>query len=129
MKEKDYGYTAYNSDLKEASRMLRKNMTPQERKLWYDFLRGYPVQWYRQRAIDRFVVDFYCAKPRLAVELDGAHHYTEQGLEYDAQRSIILEQHGVQVLRFENYEVSQNFEKICKAIDRAVKARMAEAEK
>ena len=67
----------------ENARRLRREMTPHERKLWYLFLRRYPVKIYKQRIIGRFIVDFYCASARLVIELDGSQHYEPQGLAYD----------------------------------------------
>ena len=75
------------------ARALRRNLTPQEHRLWYVFLRDYPVKIYKQRIIESFVVDFYCAQARLVIELDGSQHYTEQGKAYDAERSAVLEQY------------------------------------
>ncbi|MEI3278447.1 MAG: endonuclease domain-containing protein [Faecalibacterium sp.] len=71
-----------------------------EKKLWYSFLRTYPVKMYKQRLIRTFIVDFYCPLARLVIELDGSQHYTEQGMQYDMERSAVFEQYGVQVLRF-----------------------------
>lgn len=82
-----------NNDMLDVARELRRKMTPQEKKLWYDFLRKYPVKFYKQRIIESFIVDFYCADARLVIELDGSQHYTEQGKAYDEERSAIL--HGM----------------------------------
>ena len=75
----DIGNLPYDRHLTERAQALRREMTPQERKLWYQFLRQYPVKVYRQRVIDHFIADFYCAKAKLVIELDGSQHYTEQG--------------------------------------------------
>ena len=75
-----------NNKMLGTARTLRRNLTPQEHKLWYVFLRDYPVKIYKQRIIESFVVDFYCAQARLVIELDGSQHYTEQGRAYDAER-------------------------------------------
>ena len=111
--------------LAERARELRKNMTPQERHLWYDFLRTYPVKFYRQRIIDFFIVDFYCASAKLVVEIDGSQHYTEQGQAYDAERSAILSQYHLKVLRFSNREVGSHFEGVCRQIHTEVQTRLA----
>ena len=111
--------------LAERARELRKNMTPQERRLWYDFLRTYPVKFYRQRIIDFFIVDFYCASARLVVEIDGSQHYTEQGLAYDAERSAALLKYRLKVLRFSNREVDSHFEGVCRQIHTEVQTRLA----
>ena len=118
-------YTGYNSSLKERSRELRKNMTRQERHLWYDFLRSYPIKIYRQRSIDQFIVDFYCSPARLVIELDGGQHYTSEGLAYDAERTEVLARYGVEVLRFSNREVDGNFSGVCQVIDQKIKERIS----
>ena len=91
-------------------------MTPWERKLWYDFLRTYPVRFQRQKPIDNYIVDFYCASHKLVIELDGGQHYEESGIEYDRQRTQVLERLGVRVLRFSNRDVDTNFQGVCRAV-------------
>ncbi len=115
-----------NYKLLGVSKMLRKNLTQQEKHLWYDYLANYPVRWYRQRILDSFVVDFFCYKALLAVELDGSQHYSERGLCQDAERTKVLEKYGIQVLRFSNIDVDTNFEGVCLVIDRAVKERLGQ---
>lgn len=122
--EKDYKYTGYNKNLKENARHLRKNMTRHEKHLWYDFLRKYPVKFYRQRPIDKYIVDFYCSKAKLVIELDGSQHYTAEGMEYDGIRTEVLEQYNLFVLRFSNYDVDNNFRGVCEMIDAKVKERI-----
>ncbi len=80
------------------AKMLRKNMTPWERKLWYEFLRSYPVRFQRQKAIGNYIVDFYCAKARLVIELDGGGHYLEKQMDYDKIRKNELESMNLTVL-------------------------------
>ena len=123
MKNKE-AFTGYNSKMKETARSLRKNMTRQEKHLWYDFLRDYPVKWYRQRSVDRFIVDFFCFKARLVIELDGSQHYTEDGMEYDSIRTDILEKYNLEVLRFTNLEVDENFRGVCETIHVKVRERV-----
>lgn len=122
--EKEHYFTGYNSSHKEGARSLRKTMTPQERHLWYDFLRGYPIKIYRQRPIDQYIVDFYCSKARLVIELDGSQHYTEEGIVYDTIRTEILEKYQLKVIRFSNREVDENFSGLCAAIDKEIKERV-----
>ena len=105
---------------------LRHNMTKQEKHLWYDFLCKYPVRFQRQKAIDNFIVDFYCHKAKLIVELDGSQHYSEEGMEYDSSRSDILAQYALKVIRFANTDVDKNFADVCVAIDEKVKQRLKE---
>ena len=99
------------------ARMLRKNLTKEEKHLWYDFLSIHPVKFTRQKILGPFVADFYCAKAKLVIELDGAGHDTLQGQKYDLQRTAFLEAHGIKVLRIPNIDVAQNFEQVCEHID------------
>ena len=115
-----------NNKMLPVARRLRREMTPQEKTLWYQFLRSYPVKIYKQRIIESFVVDFYCAEARLVIELDGLQHYTEQGKAYDEERSSIMEGYGVEVLRFTNLEVDREFDAVCERIDARIKQRTAE---
>ncbi|MGE5495865.1 MAG: endonuclease domain-containing protein [Burkholderiales bacterium] len=115
----------YNKNLIQIAKVLRKNQTPQERKLWYEFLSGYPVRFQRQKTIGDYIVDFYCAKARLVVELDGCGHYEEKQMNYDKIRTIALEQRGLQVLRFINLDITDNFEGVCTIIDRTVMSRIS----
>ncbi len=108
----------YNPELKERARQLRKNMTPAERKLWKELLRGFPHHVYRQRPIDNFIADFYCPALRLVIELDGRQHETNQGLVSDSERSDILNGWGLSVVRFENEYVLNNFSQVCDTINK-----------
>lgn len=110
--------------LLEQARELRKQMTPQEKKLWYGYLRTYPIKIYKQRIIKSFIVDFYCAAAKLAIEVDGAYHYTEQGKEYDRERTMIMEQYELAVLRFSNRQIEQEFAFVCQEIDAVIKQRL-----
>ena len=113
----------HNSKLTPAARYLRKEMTPQEKHLWYDFLRDYPVKFYRQRVINNFIVDFYCSQAKLIIELDGSQHYTEQGIAHDKERTIILESLGIRVIRFSNADIDKNFNSVCQTIHEIVKSK------
>ena len=107
----------YNPDLVERAREMRKNPTAAEKRLWGEFLRNFKYRVLRQRSIDNFIVDFYCAKLKLVIEVDGDSHFTEEAQEYDAHRTQILEGYGLRVLRFTNAEVLQNFEAVCEVIE------------
>ena len=111
----------YNKSNIPLAKTLRKNMTPWERKLWYEFLRDYPVRFQRQKAIGNYIVDFYCAKTRLVIELDGGGHYTTQQAEKDAFRTKELEGMELTVLRICNSDIDRNFRGVCEYIDLAVK--------
>ena len=112
-----------NSQLENARR-LRREMTPHERKLWYLFLRKYPVKIYKQRIIGRFIVDFYCASAKLVIEVDGSQHYEPQGMAYDAERSAFLSALGLEVLRFSNRDIDRDFRGVCEQIDHAIQTRL-----
>ena len=88
----------YNKENIPLAKKLRKNMTPWERKLWYEFLRSYPVRFQRQKAIGNYIADFYCAKAKLVIELDGGGHYEEMQKEKDDVRTEHLENMGLTVL-------------------------------
>ncbi len=106
------------------ARMLRREMTKQERHLWYDFLRNYPVKFYKQRIIENYIVDFYCASAKLVIELDGSQHYMDQGISYDEKRTQYLNKHSLLVLRFSNLDIDTNFSGVCAVIDDTVKQRL-----
>ena len=114
----------YNEKNITLAKNLRKNATPQENHLWYDFLAKYEVRFQRQKAIDNFIADFYCHSARLVIELDGSQHYTSQGKAHDAARTEILERYGIYVLRFSNRDVDKNFEGVCRMIDRVINERI-----
>ena len=122
--DKDYSFTGYQKERKENARLLRKNMTRHEKRLWYDYLRSYPVKIYRQRVIDRFVADFYCSSARLVIEIDGAQHFTPDGREYDEVRSDALRQYKLDIIRFSNREIETNFVGVCQKIDAEIQKRI-----
>ena len=110
-----------NSKLVSNARNLRKNMTKEERHLWYDFQKNYSVRFYRQKILGRYIVDFYCADAKLVIELDGSQHYDPNEMKRDKERTAFLEQYGLTVLRIPNNEVMQNFRGVCECIDDHVK--------
>ena len=111
----------YNKANIPLAKGLRKNMTPWERKLWYDYLRYYPIRFQRQKAIGNYIVDFYCAKVGLVVELDGGGHYTADQSGKDALRTKELESMDLKVLRICNLDIDRNFNGVCEYIDLTVK--------
>ena len=119
----------HNSALTENARALRKNMTKEERRLWYDFLREYPVRFLRQKVIDNYIVDFYCHKARLIIELDGSQHYEKEGLLKDKIRTERIERRDLTVIRIPNNEVNENFEGVCEYIDLLVKEALCRGNK
>ena len=113
-----------NKKLKEFSTKLRNDATPEENRLWFEFLRTYPVRFNRQRIVGNYILDFYCAKAKLVVEIDGSQHYENKGINYDSKRTDYLEELGLYVLRFSNLEINENFYEVCSVIDEAVKKRI-----
>ena len=111
----------------EYARKLRKDMTPWERKLWYCFLKTYPVRVQRQKPIGNYIVDFYCANAKLAIELDGGGHYEPEKIKEDAYRTESLKKHGVKVLRFCNKDIDKNFYGVCTVIDNEIKNSLSHA--
>ena len=111
----------HNSKLTSRAQELRKNMTKEERKLWYDFLNTYPFRFRRQVCFGNFILDFYCASVKLAIELDGSQHYEPEGMARDAERTAFLEANGIKVIRFTNLDVQKNFTAVCESIDEVVK--------
>ena len=116
----------HNKALVPNAKNLRKNLTKEERHLWYGYLRTYPIKFLRQKIIGKYIVDFYCAKAKLIVELDGSQHYEEKGIEYDAERTAFLEQYGIRVLRIPNNEVNKNLSGVCEYINLAVKQSLSQ---
>lgn len=100
---------------------LRKNMTKEERHLWCDFLRKYPIRFTRQKVMGRYILDFYCAQAKLAVELDGSQHYRDLEILRDGERTKHLAEYDIQVVRIPNNEVLSNFRGVCEYIDEAVR--------
>ena len=116
----------HNKAIIPVAKMLRKTMTKEERHLWYDFLRTYPIRFLRQKVLGKYVVDFYCAQAKLVIELDGSGHYTETGKQYDEKRTAFLEGYGLTVLRVCNTEIHNNFRGVCEYIDHAVKQSLSQ---
>lgn len=114
----------YSENNKPLAQELRRNMTPQERHLWYDFLSNYPVRFRRQKQFGRYIVDFYCSAAKLILEVDGSQHYTPDGMEYDEERTAYLEGLGFYVLRISNADVDRRFRAVCECIDQNAKARL-----
>ena len=113
----------HNTKLTRNAQNLRKNMTKEERHLWYDFLRKYPVKFRRQYIVDNYIADFYCAKANLVIELDGSQHYEPKAMLKDQIRTERLEQYGLEVIRFPNDVINQRFREVCDYIDMLVQAR------
>ena len=118
---------ADNKENISLAKALRKNMTPWERKLWYDFLRSYPIRFQRQKALGNYIADFYCAKARLVIELDGGGHYTAEQEEKDKIRTKELECMNLTVIRICNLDIDRNFCGVCEYIDLIVKKSLPQS--
>ena len=104
-------------------------MTKEERRLWYGFLRRYPVRFLRQKVIDNYITDFYCHQAKLVIEIDGSQHNTKSGTQKDDFRTEILEGYDLKVIRFTNFDINKNFSGVCEYIDAVVKSYIAEPKK
>ena len=115
----------HNKNLTDLAQELRKNMTKEEKQLWYRYLREYPVQFRRQVTCGDYIIDFYCAKAKLAIELDGSQHFEPQEMEKDRIRTQFLHDQGIEVLRIPNNEIWKNLAGVCDWIDMSVKRRLS----
>lgn len=117
-------YIKQNKVLTPLAQSLRRGMTKEERHLWYDFLRDYPIGFKRQKVYENYILDFYCREAGLVIELDGSQHYEEENIKKDAKRTELLESHGLMVIRIPNNELNMNFEGVCQYIDHIVQQRL-----
>ena len=117
----------HNPSLTPYARELRKNMTKEERHLWYDFLRTYPVRFLRQKVIGNYIADFYCRQVGLVIELDGSQHYEQTGQRKDFIRTQRLHEWGLTVLRIPNNAVTGQFREVCEYIDLEVQRLLSQA--
>ncbi|MBQ3194304.1 MAG: endonuclease domain-containing protein [Oscillospiraceae bacterium] len=116
----------HNKQLVPLAKQLRKEMTKEERHLWYDFLRSYPVRFSRQKVLGKYIADFYSAEAKLVIELDGSQHYEDSNRKKDSERTAFLEGYGLTVIRIPNNEVNSNFRGVCEYIDTAVKQSLSQ---
>ena len=116
----------YQNRLKKLASELRKNMTPWEKQLWYEFLREQSPRFLRQKPLESYIVDFYCPTLRLAIEVDGGQHYEPEGMERDAIRTAELGSMGITVLRFSNADIKENLSGVCSSITNLIQEKMKE---
>ena len=117
---RDRRLVPYNLRLKTPARTLRRDSTPAERKLWFEFLSYLPEKFTRQKPLGSYIADFYCSRLRLVIEIDGDSHFTADGKARDAQRTAALAVLNVRVIRFTNLEVREQFEAVCSRIQKAL---------
>ena len=116
----------HNAQLVPLAKKLRKEMTKEERHLWYDFLRSYPVRFSRQKVLGYYIADFYSAQTKIIIELDGSQHYADDQRSKDEERTLFLEGYGLKVIRIPNIEVNRNFDGVCRYIDAAVRQSLSQ---
>jgi len=116
----------HNKQLVPLAKQMRKNMTKEERHLWYDFLRSYPVRFSRQKVLGKYIADFYSAQAKLVIELDGSQHYADNNLVSDTERTAFLKNYDLTVIRIPNNEINTNFQGVCEYIDAAVKQSLSQ---
>ncbi len=116
----------HNKQLVPFAKKLRKEMTKEERHLWYDYLRTHPARFTRQKVLGRYIADFYSAKAQIVIELDGSQHYEGNSIEKDVERTAFLEAYGLRVIRIPNNEVNENFEGVCEYIDLVVEQSLSQ---
>ena len=116
----------YNKQLVPFAKQLRKEMTKEERHLWYDFLRTHSARFSRQKVLGKYIADFYSAEAKLVIELDGSQHYEAVNTENDTERTAFLEDYGLTVIRIPNNEVMRNFRGVCEYIDAAVRRSLSQ---
>lgn len=119
----------YNGNLLVCARNLRKNMTKEERRLWYDFLRSYHIRFVRQKIIGRYIADFYCAKAKIVIELDGSQHYEDEAKENDEKRTEYFASFGIAVVRIQNSYINNNFGGVCEYIANIIEERLGIGQK
>ncbi len=111
----------HNKNLVPYAKELRRNLTKEEKHLWYDFLKDYPLKVTRQKILGKYIADFYCAKAKIVIELDGAQHYEDEKLKNDIQRTDYLSGYGIKVIRIPNNEINKNFDGVCEYHDEILK--------
>ena len=116
----------HNKQLVPFAKQLRKEMTKEERHLWYDFLHTYPVRFSRQKVLGKYIADFYSAEAKLVVELDGSQHYEDGNVDKDTERTAFLERYGLTIIRIPNNEVNRNFRGVCEYIDATVRQSLSQ---
>jgi very-short-patch-repair endonuclease len=117
-------YLPRNKLLKTASRELRNNSTKHENRVWHDFLKDFKPRFTRQRIVKNFILDFYCHEASLAIEIDGSQHFEKEAVEYDKARTEYLNGLGIEVLRFTNTEIEENFAGVCEKVRNTVEKRI-----
>ncbi|MBR3965617.1 MAG: endonuclease domain-containing protein [Clostridia bacterium] len=113
----------HNKNLVPVARMLRKNMTKEEKHLWYDYLQKSEYKFTRQKIIGKYIADFYCPEADLIIEIDGSQHYTDEGIKYDAERTEFIENFNITVIRIKNTDINRNFIGVCTYLENVLREK------
>lgn len=116
----------YNNKLVSNARVLRKNMTKEEKHLWYDFLKKLPFNVRRQHNIENYIVDFYIAEKKIVIEVDGRQHLMPEHVEADKKRDGDLSKWGIVVLRYSNNDINYNFQEVADDILRMLELEISD---
>ena len=116
----------HNKEIIPLAKTLRKNMTKEEKHLWYDYLKKCPVRFSRQKVLGKYIADFYSAEAKIVIELDGAQHFEEENRIYDEKRTEFLEQYDLKIIRIPNGEINTNFEGICRYLDKQIEQSLSQ---
>jgi len=114
-------YIPYNADITDNARQLRKIMTESERKLWFCYLKDCGIRFSKQKQIESYIVDFYCVRAKVVIEVDGDSHFNENALKYDKERTKVLERYGLRIIRFTNTDIKYRFQEVCSTIEEIIK--------
>ena len=116
----------HNKNLTENAKFLRNNMTKEEKNLWYDYFKNCSVRFSRQKVLGKYIADFYSAEAKLVIELDGSQHFEKENRIYDEKRTEFLEQYGIKIIRIPNSEINNNFEGICRYLDKQIEQSLSQ---
>ena len=116
----------HNKMLTENAKILRNNMTKEEKHLWYDYLKKCPVRFSRQKVLGKYIADFYSAEAKIVIELDGIQHFEKENRIYDEKRTEFLEQYDLEIIRIPNSEINTNFEEICRYLDKKINQSLSQ---
>ena len=116
----------HNANLTPLAKDLRKNMTKEERHLWYDYLRGHPGRFSRQKVLGKYIADFYSAQAKIVIELDGSQHFDPEEMRKDQERTSFLEGYGLKIVRIPNNEVNENFRGVCEYLENLIEQSLSQ---
>ena len=116
----------HNVLLTNNAKELRKNMTKEEKHLWYDFLRKHNVRFSRQKVLGKYIADFYSAEAKLIIELDGSQHFEPDNIVKDNERTEYLEQYGLKMVRIPNNEINNNFDNVCEYLEKIIQQSLSQ---